>query len=502
MKRLGCATLEANTAHVVEVESAFVRALPGFSIVGLPSQAIQESKDRIKSALLGVGFAFPAQKITINLSPSDLRKEGSHFDLGVALLIALQKEPVEFHDFFVFGELGLDGVVKSTATLFSLLLSLAALRESTNVLVPLGIAKRASQIPGLRVHGIGSLAEAIAFFQDPSTQENALHVNTHPLFASPVWVGGEPFVHNGEYPLDFAEMKGQERAKRAALIAAAGMHNILFEGSPGCGKSMSAKRMRYILPPMSVREVLETTAHRSLNGEDAEFDTLRPFRHPHHTSSRPSIFGGGSAQAKIGEVALAHHGILFFDEFPHFSKQVLESLREPLEDGQVLISRVNTKVVYPTSFLFIAAQNPCPCGHRFSRVKACRCTDVEIARYRARISGPLLDRIDLYVQMEEEQGERSVDSKTLHVKVLAAFTLQKERGQKVLNGKLDDAMLAQVCICEAPAKEVLEKAALRYGLSHRAIGKTLKVARTIADLDGAKEIGSAHVLEALSFRQR
>jgi len=502
VKRLGCATLDANTAHVVEVESAFVRALPGFSIVGLPSQAIQESKDRIKSALLGVGFAFPAQKITINLSPSDLRKEGSHFDLGVALLIALQKERVDFGAFFVFGELGLDGAVKSTATLFSLLLSLASVVENAKVLVPLSIASRASQIPGLHVYGVETLHEALVFFQDPSTQENALHVNTHPLFGAPVWIAGAPYVHNTHYPLDFADIKGQERAKRAALIAAAGMHNILFEGSPGCGKSMSAKRLRYILPPMSVAEVLETTAHRSLDGEDAEFEPLRPFRSPHHTSSRPSIFGGGSGQAKIGEVALAHHGILFFDEFPHFTKQVLESLREPLEDAKVLISRVNTKVTYPTKFVFVAAQNPCPCGHRFSLAKPCRCSEVEIARYKARLSGPLLDRIDLYVQMDEERGSASVSSETLHQSVLEAFIRQKERGQQELNGKLNDQELTRVCTLAPEAKVVLEKAASRYGLSHRAINKTLKVARTIADLEGSGELMEAHILEALSFRQR
>jgi magnesium chelatase family protein len=502
VKRLQCATQDANTAYVVEVESAFVRALPGFAIVGLPSQSIQESKDRIKSALLGIGFSFPAQKITINLSPSDLKKEGSHFDLGVALLIALQKEPVGFGDFFVFGELGLDGQVKSTATLFSLLLSLASSVGSARVVVPIAIAKRASQIPGLEVYGVQSLEETVQFFRAPEVQEAALHVNTHPLFSSPLLIENEPYVLDQTYPLDFKDIKGQTRAKRAALISAAGMHNILFEGSPGCGKSMSAKRMRYILPPMSVQEVLETTAHRSLGGEDAEFEALRPHRSPHHTSSRPSIFGGGSAQAKIGEVALAHHGILFFDEFPHFSKQVLESLREPLEDAKVLISRVNTKVTYPTKFLFIAAQNPCPCGHRFSLVTPCKCNELEVARYKARLSGPLLDRIDLYVQMEEERGEATADSRTMHAQVVEAFKQQKARGQKELNGKLSDQMLESICKMDEQAKTVLEKAATRYGLSHRAINKTLKVSRTIADLEAKEEIGSTHVLEALSFRQR
>lgn len=503
MKRLYSATLEANRAMEVAVESAFVRALPGFSIVGLPSQSIQESKDRIKSALTKVGFQFPAQKITINLSPSDIRKDGSHFDLAIAILIALQKQTVSLEDFFVFGELGLDGKVKSTATLFSLLLALASCEKDIKVIVPKAIAQRASQIPNLEIYGVETLDEALAFFTAPQTQSDHLHVNTHPLFGSPLTIANIPYITHHDYPLDFKDIKGQERAKRAALIAAVGMHNLLMEGSPGCGKSMSAKRLRYILPPLSVSEVLQTTAHRSLAGEDADFQALRPFRSPHHTSSRPSIFGGGSAQAKIGEVALAHHGILFFDEFPHFSKQVLESLREPLEDAQVLISRVNSKVTYPTKFLFIAAMNPCPCGHRLSTHHTCRCTEVEVARYRARLSGPLMERIDLHVQMEESRGNRTgIDSKTMHNMVIEAFEFQKERGQQEFNARLEGESLERFCKLEDRAIALFENASVKYGLSHRARDKALKVARSIADLEKSLMILAPHILEALSFRQR
>lgn len=487
----------------VAVESAFVRALPGFSIVGLPSQSIQESKDRIKSALATVGFQFPAQKITINLSPSDIRKDGSHFDLAIAVLIALQKQSVTLEEIFVFGELGLDGVVKSTASLFSLLLALASSQRVIKVLVPKSVAHRASQIPGLQVYGVQSLDEALAFFTASNIQEDFLHVNTHPLFSHPLTIANAPYVVNDEYPLDFREIKGQERAKRAALIAAVGMHNILMEGSPGCGKSMSAKRLRYILPPLSVDEVLQTTAHRSLAGYDADFEALRPFRSPHHTSSRPSIFGGGSAQAKIGEVALAHHGILFFDEFPHFSKQVLESLREPLEDGQVLISRVNSKITYPTKFLFVAAMNPCPCGHRLSTTHACRCTEVEVSRYKAKLSGPLLERIDLHVQMEESRAdEAKIDSKTMHEQVIEAFKMQKLRGQREFNAHLEGENFERFCPLDNEASALFEHASNRYGLSHRARDKAIRVSRSIADLEGSDEISSPHILEALSFRQR
>ena len=503
MKRLSCATMDANKAKVVEVESAFVRALPGFSIVGLPSQAIQESRDRIKSALLSTGFSFPPQKITINLSPSDQRKEGSHFDLSVALLIALQKEQVDFNGFFVFGELGLDGTIKATATLFSLILSLATLHEHLNVLIPLSLADEVATIPNVSVYAVETLEGALAFFRETQNREKSLHVKEHHLFANARMIEGSPFTCNDTFTLDFAEVKGQERAKRASLIAAAGMHNILYEGSPGCGKSMSVKRLRYILPPMSVQEVLESTAYRSLNGEASDFEPLRPFRAPHHTSSRPSIFGGGSAQAKVGEVALAHRGMLFFDEFPHFSKHVLESLREPLEDGKVLISRVNAKVTYETKFLFVAAQNPCPCGNLFNQEKPCRCTQLEIQRYKNKLSGPLLDRIDLYVQMEEIKEDRQgLSSKEMYAKVLEAFTQQKKRKQKELNGQMDDKEVAQFCQIDEVSKNLLQTAITRYGLSHRGVNKILKVARTIADLESAQKIEKSHLLEALSYRQR
>jgi len=382
-------------------------------------------------------------------------------------------------------------------------LALASSQRSIKVVVPKSIAHRASQIPGLQVYGIQSLDEALAFFTNPDIQEEFLHVNTHPLFSTPLIVADEPFVVDYNYPMDFKDIKGQERAKRAALIAAAGMHNILMEGSPGCGKSMCAKRLRYILPPLSVDEVLQTTAHRSLAGEDADFEALRPFRSPHHTSSRPSIFGGGSAQAKIGEVALAHHGILFFDEFPHFSKQVLESLREPLEDGQVLISRVNSKITYPTKFLFVAAMNPCPCGHRLSTSHACRCTEVEVSRYKAKLSGPLLERIDLHVQMEESRGkEAGIDSKTMHEKVINAFKIQKSRAQSEFNAHLEGKNFEKFCHLNDEANALFEQASNRYGLSHRARDKIIRVSRTIADLEQSDEILAPHILEALSYRLR
>ena len=502
MKKLLCATLEANEAKVVDVESAFIRALPGFSIVGLASQSINESKDRIKAALGSIGFKFPAQKITVNLSPSDLKKDGSHFDLCISLLIAFQKEEINFENFFVFGELSLNGEIKSTSTLFSLILSLASKHEKLKVLVPQEIAMQVATIPNVEVYGISTLQESVEFFRD-SNKEKYLHVNKHPLFQNALKIGDKLFTCNYDFKLDFKEVKGQVRAKRASLIAAAGMHNILYEGSPGCGKSMSVKRLRYILPPMSVQEVLESAAYRSLDEQKCEFEALRPFRNPHHTSSRPSIFGGGSARARIGEVALAHNGILFFDEFPHFSKQVLESLREPLEDSQVLISRVNSKVKYETKFLFASAQNPCPCGNLFNQTKSCTCSDIEINRYKSKLSAPLLDRIDIYVQMDESFDKTDgLSSSQMYELVLKAFMAQQKREQSELNGKLDEKELSSVCQLGKEEDSILEKAVLKYGLSQRGINKILRVSRTIADLEGSQNIQKSHLLEALSFRQR
>ncbi|MDR0407300.1 MAG: YifB family Mg chelatase-like AAA ATPase [Campylobacteraceae bacterium] len=505
MKRLLCATLEANTAHSVEVESTFVRALPSFSIVGLAQQSIQESRDRIKAALGSINFKFPSQKITVNLSPSDLPKYGSHFDLGVALLVALQKESVDFGNFYCFGELGLDGSIKSTVSIFPLILSLASRLKNLSVVVPSESMKLVASIPNIKVYGIKNLQEAVEFFQNAEFRESRLVKSMHEIFKNSITIADKIYIVNDDFELDFADIKGQAHAKEAMMIAASGMHNILLEGSPGCGKSMSIKRLLYIMPPLEIDEILQNAANRSLSGEGTVFEKLRPFRAPHHTSSRPSIFGGGSNfGAKIGEVALAHNGILFFDEFPYFSKQILESLREPLEDGQVLISRVNSKICYETKFLFAAAQNPCPCGNLFSNIKPCKCSDIDIQRYKAKISTPLLDRIDIYVQMDESGIEdiSNMSSKQMRANVLNAFIAQKRRGQKELNGKMDDKSIERFCKMTDDAKEILKNAAMRFGLSHRGVGKLKKVARTVADLDEADLINKTHMLKSLSFRQR
>ena len=497
-----CATLDGFDAKVVDVEVAFVRALPSFAIVGLAQTSIQESKERIKSALNAIEFKFPPQKVTVNLSPSDLRKEGSHFDLPIALLVALQKSDFEFEEFTAFGELGLDGKLKDTATLFAIILSLAKDNLIKKVIIPKQSLEKVSKIPNLEIYPCESLEEAIAIFNNPKTAKKV--VSGESLDFSYIVINGKKYYFTDEFPLDFKEIKGQESAKRASLIASAGMHNILYEGSPGCGKSMSAKRVPFILPPVSLDEILEKAKLDAIEGKEPDFRPERAMRSPHHTSTRASIFGGGSKNAKTGEVSLAHNGILFFDEIPHFPKAILESLREPLEDYQVLISRVNTKVRYETKFLFIAAMNPCPCGNLLSIQKECKCSDLEINRYKKRLSSPLMDRIDLYVQMGEVQpnDKPSISSKEMFEKVLKAFTLQLERGQSELNGKLDDREIQKYCLLDDKNQEILNSAVSRFELSQRGINKILKVARTIADLEGHGDIQKSDILEALQYRFR
>jgi len=503
MKQLKCATLDGIEAIPVSVESTLTRGLPSFTIVGLASSAISEARERVKSALLANEFTFPPKRITINLSPSDIEKRGSQFDLGIALLIALDSSDRELGRWFAFGELGLDGTVKENAILYPLVLSLANQGILTHAVVPEEALGKLRNIPDIVFVGISNLSEAIAFFtSDPVSPE--AQPATKPLDFPAQESGGIRYYYQKHYPDDFKEIRGQEVAKRGALISACGMHNILLEGSPGCGKSMIAKRLRYILPPLTNSELLDIAKLDALEGREPHFAPLRPFRSPHHSGTAASIFGGGSHKAQIGEVGLAHNGILFFDELPHFSKQVLEALREPLEDRRIRISRVHSKVEYPTDFLFVSAMNPCPCGNLFNDALECRCSELEIRRYKGRLSDPFLDRIDLYVPMQPVRAEDrpSLSSDAMHETVLRVHALQRRRGQSALNGRLDDAGIETHCSLDGAAQEVMSQAVKRFALSFRSIKKLQKVARTIADIEGSHAIGKAHLLEALSYRRR
>lgn len=501
MKRVFCATYEGLDAKVVEVESTLTKGLPSFSIVGMASTSINEAKERVKSALLSNNFTFPPKRITINLAPSDLKKEGSQFDLSIALLIALDDMKEDFSEWFIFGELGLNGDVKENNQLFALVLSLANQRAMKKAIVPYESLKKLSNIPQLELYGVKNLKEAMELLKN---QLSITPNETKKIEHQSINVDDRDYFYTNRYDFDFLDVKGQEVAKRAALIGAAGFHNILLEGSPGCGKSMIAQRLRYILPPLSYEEILEVAKLDTLESIEPTFTPLRPFKNPHHTSTSASIFGGGSHKAKIGEVGLANRGILFFDELPHFSKAILESLREPLQDNKIRISRVNSKVEYPSDFLFVGAMNPCPCGNLLNEHIECRCNELEISRYKNRLSDPFLDRIDLFVVMQnvKKDDTSSISSSQMHQKVIEVYKRQKERHQKNFNAKLNDEEIEHFCKLTLDAQDILNSAIDRYALSFRSIKKIKKVSRTIADLDSSDEIDKIHILEALSFRRR
>jgi len=502
MKKVLCATYEGLDAKVVHVESTLTKGLPSFSIVGMASASITEAKERVKSALLSNDFSFPPKRITINLAPSDVKKEGSQFDLSMALLIALDSCENDLNAWFVFGELGLDGRVKENMTLYPLVLSLANQKVIQKVIVPRCSLKKLSKIPNIEFYGVETLQEAIDLLQNqegvsPSLERSEIE---YPHYE----ISDEKYYYVKEYESDFYDVKGQEVAKRAALISAAGFHNILFEGSPGCGKSMIASRLQYILPPMKSEEILDVAKLEALELKEPAFKPRRVMRSPHHSSTLASVFGGGSHKAQIGEVGLAHGGILFFDELPHFSKNILEALREPMQDAKIRISRVNSKVEYPADFLFVGAMNPCPCGNLLNETKECRCSELEIQRYKNRLSDPFLDRIDLNVVMQNVKAEDkpSLSSKEMHKLVVQAHIYAKNRGQESFNAKLNDKDIEKYCKLDSEAKDILNRAVQRYSLTFRSIKKVQKVSRTIADLEGCEVINKVHILEALSYRRR
>jgi magnesium chelatase family protein len=501
VNKLSCATLEGVNAQVIEVEATFTKGLPGFAVVGLASSDIQEAKERVKSALLTNEFVFPPLKITVGLFPSEGKKSGSHFDLALALLVALNKKSFNEEGLFVFGELGLDGRVKSSSMIFPIILSLKEKGLIKRAIVPKDAIVYLSHISGVDFIAVETLKEAIVLVSKGEFKANVEQFNYH---AKQLSLEKTTYYYEEKYESDFFDVKGQMVAKRAALIAAAGMHNLFMEGNPGCGKSMIAKRIKDILPPMKEEELLSIAKHQFLDGQTPSFKAIRPMRSPHHTATSASIFGGGSGQAKIGEVALANNGILFFDEIPHFSKQVLEAMREPLSDRKVHIARVNAKIEYEADIMFVAAQNPCPCGNLLSKIKVCRCSEMEIKRYANKLSDPFLDRIDLFVVMQEVQSvdKGDVTSEAMHQAVIGAFKMQKLRKQLRLNGKLLENEIEKYCLLDNDASSILRSAIGKFGLSHRSIASVKKIGRTIADLNRHEKIEKKDILEALSYRRR
>ncbi len=487
---------EGVDARMVEVQCAVAPGLPAFTIVGLPDKAVSEARERVRAALAAMSIALPSKRITVNLSPADLPKEGSHFDLPIALalLAALEIIPKdEVANTVALGELALDG--RLVPVIGALPAAMAAAEADRALLCPKACGPEAAWVGAAEVLAAGSLDEVVRHYtgQSPLTPAEA----------------GE--VTRGAFPRDLREVKGQERAKRALEIAAAGRHHMLMVGSPGSGKSMIAARLPGILPLLSATEALETSMIHSLAGVLSEggISRDRPFREPHHTASMAAIVGGGRS-AKPGEISLAHNGVLFLDEFPEFSRAVLETLRQPIETGEVVVARANAHVRYPCRFLLVAAANPCKCGYLTDPTRACARVPLCGDDYLGRISGPLMDRFDLRVEVPpvaytDLDLPPSGDTSALVAdRVARARDVQTERYRDHpharVNADAEGALLEDVATPDAPGKALLSRVADKFGLSARGYHRVLRVARTIADLDGVGEVKQTHVAEAVSYR--
>lgn len=489
-------------AFRVEVEvDISSRGLPHFSMVGLPDAAVKESRDRVRASLKNIGFNFPLKQITVNLAPADLKKEGSAFDLPMAVGIIASEGLIEQNvlDGYLFtGELSLDGRIKPVRGALSMAL-MAREAGLKGIILPDENAPEAGVVNGVKVFGIKSLPEVVDFLRGMKN------------YAPYVTDLEEIMKVHSIYEDDFSEVKGQEHAKRALEVAAAGGHNVLMIGPPGSGKTMLSKRISTVLPNMTFNEALETTRIHSIAGllkDEQPLLATRPFRSPHHTISDVALIGGGQIP-KPGEVSLAHNGVLFLDEMPEFKRNVLEVLRQPIENGEVTVSRAVASVTYPASFMLVSAMNPCPCGYLSDPRHQCTCTPGQIYRYRRRVSGPLLDRIDIHIEVPavhykdlstDYAGEKS---ETIRRRVIAARDLQLERfkGDRIYcNGQMKTRHIKKYCRMKPDAQRLIETAMEKLGLSARAYTRILKLARTIADLELLEDIQSHHISEAIQYR--
>ena len=487
---------EGVEARMVEVQCAVTAGLPAFSIVGLPDKAVSEARERVRAAMTAMSIALPSKRITVNLSPADLPKEGSHFDLPIAmaLLAALDIIPGEDVESCVaLGELALDGVL--VPVIGALPAAMAAAEEDRGLLCPKACGSEAAWVGATKVTAANTLLDVVRHF----TGEHVIDA------AQP----GE--VALSSFGKDLRDVKGQERAKRALEIAAAGRHHLFMVGTPGSGKSMLAARVPSILPPLSPVEALETSMIHSLSGllDEGGISRARPFREPHHTASMAAIVGGGRG-AKPGEISLAHNGVLFMDEFPEFPRAVLETLRQPIETGEVMVARANAHIRYPCQFMLIAAANPCKCGYLSDPARACARVPHCGEDYLGRISGPLMDRFDLRVEVPPvgyqdldlpASGDSSAD---VAARVAAARAVQANRFEDIANARVNaDAegpLLDEIATPDAEGRAFLSKVAERFGLSARGYHRVLRVARTIADLDGSAAVRHPHIAEAVSYR--